>query len=68
MNSCFLVPKNLTHILVKLKNVFLKQQSQTRGPHVARERVQCGPQTSGKMNISKEILYKLIYFHKNIGY
>jgi len=37
------------------KNVYIVQRSQTRGPsrgpHVARERVQCGPRTSKKFGV-----------------
>jgi hypothetical protein len=43
-------------------NLVLKQRSQTRGP-----RDTCGPQTSGKMKILKEILTQLSYV-KNIEY
>jgi len=36
--------------------------------HTACKRVQCGPQTSEKMKILKEILGKWVYFLKNIEY
>jgi len=48
--------------LSNLWNNVLDQWSQTRGPHVARERVQFGPPTSGKMKILKKMWSQFVYF------
>jgi hypothetical protein len=55
------------HHLIK---IYVLQRSQTRGlgPYVARERVQCGPRTSGNMQIFQGILSQLVYFSKTLSF
>ncbi len=36
--------------------------------HAARERVQCGPPTSGKIKILKKILSQFVYFSKTLSF